>query len=459
MHHRLLPFCLALWLTAALTGCGGGSGGTEPPPAGTLSPKGTILAKVTDTSGAPVAGADVSLAASDIDPMTVPTNAAGEVRFPNVPVGRATLRADGLGFYQSAPKDVTVVAQSEVSAGLTLEPRNPTTAVVLGSRVVSKGTDGKTLEFEVDVAVLDPSGQPLTNLADAAFRLAWPDCGDALCGPIGPTLWGPTGWIGRHETGTGQAQSFALQPARNRSPVALGILLDQGVSMAPTEPQRSKALTEFLAAFPGGDSVLLAESSGSGGSATFTESGGFVNDARSLVPLVQGLPDRVDTRDSDPVQALETMLRFVGTQPAGQPKAVVALTRGDLGCDAAATSPPSTLPSCRRLVELSRAAGIPVLTFPGLFSFSGVDLAQRTGGAAFFVYFPAQYRTAMRGMLSIAGGETPFYRMRFKVTVVPDSSGSASGIELLAAGNTLNAFLTISLNERDTLYADLVVPL
>jgi len=114
------------------------------------------------------------------------------------------------------------------------------------------------------------------------------------------------------------------------------------------------------------------------------------------------------------------------------------------------------LPSCRRLVERSRALGIPVTTLVTPFSSSGADLSGRTGGAAFFIEFPAQYRTALRGLFPVISGEAPYYRMRFSVSV---GSWTNDQVNALAEGNTLLVYLEVRPSERDRLYADVVVPL
>jgi len=457
MRHRLLPVCLALWLTAALIGCGGGSAGSAstgpgqaPPPAGSNWPMGRILARVTDTNGLPITGAVVRMVQSSGEYVDGPTNAQGEVLFVNVPVGATIVKADSWGYYDSPSQTVQVEDRVQATVPVSLEPRDPFTTVILGSRVISKGTDGKTLEFEIDVGVLDPSGQPLTNLADEAFNLPRVDCG------WGPCLTGPAGWIpdAWYDPVTGRPQSFALQPAQARSPVAAGLLVDQGAGAKWLEPQRSAALAEFLTALGGNDSTLLAEYRGKGSIFSFTPSGGFVADGRSLLPLAQGLPARLDSEDSDPVAGTQSMLSYLAQQSSTAPQVLVALTSGDLGCDVPASSSPGWMPSCRQLVELSVNSGIPVTTMSGAISLTGADLARRTGGAAFFTDFPTQYRTAMRGLLSVVGSEIPFYRIRFAVKV-----GAASEVDVLAAGNTLYGYLQVRPSERDVLYADVVVPL
>lgn len=461
MRRRLLPPRLAHWLVRValvaaaigLSACGGGgAGGAALPPAGTLGPKGTILAKVTDTSGAPVAGAVVRMVQSTGDYVDGPTNARGEVLFGNVPAGKASVRAESLGYYLSGDQDVQVVEGKQADCAFTLEPRKAATVVVLGSRVISKGEDRKTLEFEVDVGVLDESGQALTNLVDAAFRLPPYDC---VFG--GPCLIAPTRWIDvQYDAGAGHPQAFALEPPRNRSPVAAGLLLDQGEGVQSSEPRRSAALGEFLSGLAGSDSVLLAEYRGTGSKFNFAPSGGFVTNGQTLQPIVSGLRDRIDDRPSDSVKALESMLSHLEQQPALGPKALVAVSRADTSCDVPPSQPTGWLPTCRRLAERSRAAGIPITTV-GPSSHSGADLARRTGGASYIVDFPAQYQTVLRALLPGIGDEIPFYRMRFQVIV--GGERHERQVDLLADDNTFYALLEVHLSERDTLYAYVVVPL
>lgn len=456
MRRQLLPLCFALWLTTVLTGCGGGSGsaaptdpGQAPPRAATPTRTGSVLVKVTDTSGAPVAGAVVGMVQRTGDYVDGLTNARGEALFGNVAVGTASVRAEGWGYYLSGDQDVRVVEGQQTDFAFTLEPRNPATVVVLGSRVIRKGADRKTLEFEVDVGVLDESGQALTNLVDAAFRLSSVDCG------WGPCLIAPNGgWIdAQYYVGAGHPQAFALEPARNRPPVAVGLLLDQGEGMQSSEPRRSTALTEFLAGLAGSDSTLLAEYRGSGSEFNFAPSGGFVTDGPTLQPLVSGLRDRIDDQASDSARALESMLSHLEQQPALGRKALVAVGRGHINCNVA-SQPQQSLPTCGRLVEQSRAAGIPITTTESAYySYSGADIARRTGGASFVVDFPAQYQTVLRALLPVIGGEIPFYRLRFQVIF------SSPELNLPVDDTTFYPILEVRVSERDTLYATVVVPL
>lgn len=458
MRDRFLPLCLALWLTTALTGCGGGSGsavptdpGQAPPRAATPTQKGSVLVKVTDTNGAPVAGAVVGMVQRTGDYIDGLTNARGEALFGNVAAGKASVRAEGWGYYLSGDQDVRVVEGQQTDFAFTLEPRNAATVVVLASRVIRKDADRKTLEFEVDVGVLDESGQALTNLVDAAFRLPPVDCG------WGPCLIAPTGeWTdAQYDVGAGYPRAFGLEPARNRPPVAVGLLLDQGEGMQSSEPRRSAALGEFLARLAGSDSVLFAEYRGAGSEFNFAPSGGFATNGQTLQPLLSGLRARIDDQASDSVRALESMLSHLEQQPALGPKALVALSRGDTGCDVASQPLQGWLPTCGHLVERSRAAGIPIMTMVVPFSQSGADLARRTGGASFVVDYPAQYQTVLRALLPVIGGEIPFYRMRFQVIVY----SVLQQVDLLADDNTFYALLEVRISERDTLYADIVVPL
>ncbi len=101
---------------------------------------GRILGQVTERSGAPVAGAQVFIEATNQGTLT---NAEGRFLIPNVPVGTQTLRAERIG-YEAVEQDVTVGTDGSAVANFVMS------AQALGlDEIVVTGTAGAARRREV----------------------------------------------------------------------------------------------------------------------------------------------------------------------------------------------------------------------------------------------------------------------------------------------------------------------
>jgi len=435
------------WMVAGLlAACGGGSGGGQgavSAPGGSAGPVnaiGTVAVTVLDESGQPLPAAWVSVQDKVGSSQQGPADAKGEITFRAVRAGTATLYAGAQDYHTSQGILVQVETNRVATARITLQRRNAVTVAVLGTRRVALSPDGKRLEFETDLAVLDANGQPIPNLTAGAFTLPPFDCGWGICvnDSTGREIaaWWPV---------TGNPDAFTLVTPATRRPYAAGLLVDQGewIGTHKEDPTRANAIVEFLQSFTGADQVALAEFQGLPSAPVLRTHGGFVGDGRSLVTVAQGLAARVG--GSSPADiAVPQMLEFMAQQaPALQPTLVL------VGNGWAADLWPIPSSTLHTLAAASRAAGIPISTIAT--SDNAADLAARTGGVFIHVEFPAQYRAALRGLGPMLAGEIPFYRMRFTVEINPAGA--------VQPGNTLYTSVRVSLGDRDRLYAMVALPL
>lgn len=433
----LAGLCLVALLTACGSGSGSGSGGTAS--GSSISPRksGSLNVLVVDELGAPIRAASVHITRDGTEVAQKLTDSRGEAAFASLPAESLVVSVYSNDHHQPTDRRIEVIPGMSTRAEVTLKPRSTATAVVLGTRKVGIGDDGRTLQFEADIAVLDQNGDALVSLSQADFVLDQWDCGWGGC------INGPGGSeVGSWLVTSSQPFQFGLVPGAGRTPFAVGFLLDLGQGREGDEPGRSEALVEFLHGFGGNDRVLLAGYRVPHEGSAIYPSGEFVTDGRSLVPFVQQLMIGME----DPrtlADVVEPMLDYLQERSPALPTTLVVVGAAAAGCGGAWPT------SCGALAERSRAAGIPI-TIMG--SGGGAeDLSHLTGGAYFNVNFPAQYRTALRGLTAVLGGEIAFYRMRYTVRL-DDAS-------VVAPGNTLHTSVTVRLGEQHYVHAPIPLAL
>ena len=442
MRQTHLLSLAGLCLVALLTACGSGSGsGSEGTASGSsISPRksGSLNILVVDELGAPVRAASVHITRDGTEVAQKLTDSRGEAAFASLPAELLVVSVYSNDHLQPTDRRIEVIPGTSTRAEVTLKPRSTATAVVLGTRKVGIGDDGRTLQFEADIAVLDPNGDALVSLSQADFVLDQWDCGWGGC------INGPGGReVGSWIVTSSQPFQFGLVPGGGRTPFAVGFLLDLGEGREGDEPGRSEALVEFLHGFGGNDRVLLAGLRVPQAGSAIYPSGEFVTDGRSLVPFAQQLPIGMEDPRSL-ADVVEPMLDYLQERAPALPTTLVVVGGSRAGCGGAWPV------SCQGLAERSRAAGIPITTMMG--SYGGAeDLAHVTGGAHFDVSFPAQYRTALRGLTAVLGGEIAFYRLRYTVRL--------DDAAMIAPGNTLHTSVTVKAGEQEYLHAPIALAL
>jgi len=445
MHRNLSSLlaigCLACLLAACGNGGGDGSSGGAPQ---VPAAKGTVTVRILDESGQPAPHAWARVEDSRGAGWQSSATEAGDAIVRDIVAGPAKVTAGAEGLYDSAPVTVQVAANQDNRLDLKLQRRNAATTALLGARTVSKSADGRRLVLEADIAVIDEAGQPVLGLTSADFSMPQRYCG------FDAGWWcvrGPTGTdAGSWQPATGRPDSFELVPAPPSHDFAAGLLIDQGERIAESraDPARVEGLVEFLESLVGANSIALAEYSAKPGEPTLRTHGGFVNDGRALLQAISGLDQQVGG-SSPTVQASTLMLDFMRNQSPVQPPALVVIGAGWEFDETATQS---------ELDAMIQSAAAPITTvgFGDLYAaMTAAQVAQVTGGASVSVTFPAQYRTALRGLEQLLAGGMPFYRMRFTIDVDP--------VGIAAPGSTLYTSVSVAVTGRDILGVMIVLPL
>ena len=118
---------------------------------------GTIIGRVTDPSGAVVAGAKVEAQNQATgDTRGVPTNSEGEYRFLNVDPGQYTITASGAHFAATEDKNVVVLARETARSDIRLEVQGVQQTVVVdgGQSVLSEDLTESTSMSGVEIGSL-----------------------------------------------------------------------------------------------------------------------------------------------------------------------------------------------------------------------------------------------------------------------------------------------------------------
>jgi|PlaIllAssembly_1097288.scaffolds.fasta_scaffold37501_2 hypothetical protein len=452
MNRKLLALLGSVLLSGLLAACGSDSGGATPaptsgggtpPPAPPPAPTGTLEVRVVDPDGVPVPYAQVNVnAPADSGTwMTSYSDGSGIAVFSAVPTGPVAASANGWpSYYSSDPVQLEIETGIRAHVALTIAPVYAGTAVVLATRYISGTPDGSEIEVEADIAVVDPSGQPITGIDASQVTLPPWDCGDwdPLC-----IVYDDGQDAGHWIPVTGTPNAFEWMLGSATSTYAAGLLVDQGtyVGAEHWDPGRKEAIVEFLDSFDPANSVALAEfRSLLGPSPVVQYNGGFTSDASELRPTAMSLEWRVGG-GSPVAQALSEMIGMIDWLAPPQTPDLVLVRPAWREL---------TAQEVQSTVAASGAFGIPVNAIaPG--DLGTTAAVSRTGGALLIARFPAQMRTAFRALDAVLSGSMPFYRMRFRLQLTATT----------AAGQprTLRSSVGIALPERDELWVPISVRL
>lgn len=453
MERRVFALLGSLLLSGLLAACGGDSGGgmpaptsgsgTPPPPGPPPATTGALEVRVVDSDGTPVPYAQVNVnAPADSSTWTTGySDGSGIVVFSALPIGSVSAYASGWpSYYSSDQVQVQIATGARTSLSLTIAPAYAGTAIVLATRHISSTPDGSEIELEADIAVVDPSGQPISGIDASQMMLPPWDCGD----------WDPYCMVyddgqdaGQWMPVTGTPNAFEWLPGSAPSTYAAGLLVDQGSSVALEhwDPGRKEAIVEFLDSFDPANSVALAEFGWlPGQSFAVRYNGGFVSNAAELRDAALSLDLRVG--GSSPVeQAIPDMLAMIDWLAPPQERNLV-LVQSDWR--------EWTAQEVQSAVAASEQWGIPVnVVAPGYVG--GAAAVARSGGALLIARFPAQMRTAFRALDAVLSGSIPFYRVRFQLQVSEPTVADQP--------RTLRASVGITLPELDTLWVPVAVRL
>ena len=142
---------------------------------------GTLLGTITDTSGATVSNAKVTITdeATGV-PHTAQTNESGNFTFPNLPPGLYTVTVEMAGFKKEVRKGIDVVVDTTSRVDLSLQPGNVSETIEVTAQAPLLQTDRADVGRSIDTQVVAnlPLGtnrnfQALLNLVPGTAPATW----------------------------------------------------------------------------------------------------------------------------------------------------------------------------------------------------------------------------------------------------------------------------------------------
>jgi hypothetical protein len=424
---RLVLLALACGAAGLLTACGGGggSGGTNPA-------VGALTVVVTDKYSAPVAGAHVvaSLGSSSVVGLT---DGNGQALLAiSWPDGTATIDITREAYLDATLQAPIVAGKiNTVSATLTRITLAAGGSMLSRSGVpplVSNG--GRTLDFEVELVVVDSDANPVEGLDASAFRLlaCTPDAATA----VNDCVRGATSKVDLAYTPVDARPEVEVVGTGVAQPYAAALMIDQSASISVTDPTSARLYSakSFIDELGDRDQVLLA---------AFAEGAGAV---LPTMPLSVWDPFRDRSTASEYFAVLDELSPLVGgatplymaldtmrarlasdpTLPSDLGRAIVLFTDGT---DTLCGAPDACRSERQQIIDAASADGIRIFTI-GLSDDVDIEslgeMSFGTGGAVFYAETAPQliplYGSVGR-LLSLSLGS---YRLRFSIQA--DVAGS-----------------------------------
>jgi hypothetical protein len=389
--------CILACIMIGAAGCGGSGGGGDAgagpgkPPSPTVPPPGntkvTVVAR--DAFGSPVSGASIVLLESKGTgslELTTVTDADGRAEIVGglEDVYAAMLAATdlfGISYEPHQPAD------NQIDFEVTMHPSSGLTPGIGQVSVTGTSADGRMLELSARLYVVEG------NASESQDLEAWnigavgilPCAADCIADPAG---------LDAAYQGSTLSQDW-IDPDPVSEPLALSLLLDQGASVAVTDPadRRLLAARYFQTRLGANDQAALAafaaDDAGTGQAASLPEQPvtifpidqpAFTSDGRAYFPVIDSLAT-LEGGNSPLHAALAELIDFTASAaPPGSRRAVVTLASGDV-------SDCGSLSACRAardaLREQSVAASVAVVAV-GLSGLPGQADRERLGPFAQF---------------------------------------------------------------------------
>lgn len=428
--HKGTARLAALSLSLLLAACGGSGSGP-------LDEIALLKVHVVDRYGADIAGATVQAPTG-----SVATDAQGVAV---VVIGQAATSTDltvsNPSFHsQALTAPVTPGGSSEIQVTL-----DRVTAPAGGSLATRSGLPSQadaarqTLNFEVELIVVDGAGRPVEGLGagDFALQACTPDAASPQADCVGgSTAAGDNAYASL----AAAPEAVAVVPGQPAAPYAAALLLDQSGSIAQSDPTGARLYSakSFLERLGDADQALLAAFASDPGALIPTPPlavyGPFRERAAApsyfatldaLAPLTAG-----STPLYGSIDGLRAQIAGDAALPAALGRAIVVFTDGkDTTCGDAA--------SCRtRREQVIAGANQDAVRLFTIGLSGGVDLAalgelaNRTGGAMLYADNAEQLLPLYGSVGRLLSLSLPTYRVRW--TVSADAPGAfASGAMLL----------------------------
>jgi len=399
-------------LLFAVIGCGGGSGsGNSNVPAPADSGPAALVIHVSDVTGIPISGAEITVSGKAVTRQTV-TGMDGTAEVYDLPPGEElSISVAAEGFDPASGTEQTVgdrlthtywqlQADHAWAVGRT---------IVLGTRVVERSGDTSSMTFSVDLAVVGENSESLDTLTASQFSVVGGGCGwghriscayGAEDDPGAADFDADNGARAFHADEGPQA--FEWVPSAARKPYVVGVLVERTSSVA----QQISALKSFFAALGGNDLAGLASLPAAEGEETFAVLAPFTNDGSLLVAATDDLADPAEG-SPDLVPSLTEYVRAVAEAdaPAGAERTVLAMVRGGDLVQRDFSEP----------TALALALGVRV-SYLGVFDLFGArEVAGRSGGFVSVVTDPRHYGPLLGAMDALLAGSLSFYRIQFRI--------------------------------------------
>ena len=225
-------------------------------------PVGSVSVTVKDTNGVGIAGAAVVATVGGAS-RSATTNASGVALVTEVRVGTGTVDVSRDTFVSKTGTAVTVTANTTTSVNVELVRITSATGGVLttSSPIAVASADGKTLEFSIQVVVVNERSEAITGLLAPAFtlRACTPDAATADNDCLAATA-GVVADAAYTVLGPGAAPSFEQVAGGAPQPYAAALMFDQSASISVNDPTDARLFSakEFLKRLGGSDVASIS---------------------------------------------------------------------------------------------------------------------------------------------------------------------------------------------------------
>jgi hypothetical protein len=427
--HRSL--CLAVLLTVAVIGCGGGgSGGDISGARAGFAGTGTVVVTVTDALGAPASGASVSVSS------TAPgrswwyvehsADANGQLWLTRTPVGtiRASSRADSPVNAQGGATEAELAVNAQLDLTITLRPDSNWEGGpggIAAARVESVSSDGRSLEFSMRVLGLgtDPTYYSIAPCTPDSAN----DTADCVIGPEGFDAPYAAESVSYTPLGGDAAPSFSA-----------ALLLDQSRYLTADDPWDNRLfdLKYFLVSKAPTDRVLLAAFASDDGASGImsqlpqkpvtlfpVENPGFTTASNGLFTTIDSL-ESLEGGAAPLYQSIDAMLDYVAAHTSVEDRrAIVILTDGT---DDTCGSSTQCDDARNRVGDKSRALDVPLVIIAlnggSWFSdgaFRMARLGTRSSGIVLWAINESDLGPVFGRLPAILNGTEATYEARFRI--------------------------------------------
>ncbi len=400
---KQLCLTTAALLVMALAGCDHGSslsGGASTPPV-------DLGMRVTDVTHTPISGAVVTIASGNALFESI-TNAEGRASLAGAPSGDVTVSVEAAGFetltfatrFPEGARSVSLHAEGEWAIARPIS---------LGARMLGRASDGSTLTFSVDVAVVGPSSAAIENLTSAHFEVLEIDCGWSGPRDCASDASGKASADGGRFGPDGGALSFGLQPPSTRRPYVVGVLAERSRAMGGAE-WRAAGLKAFFGALGGNDQASLAAVESIGGTPTLTALGPFTSDGRTYFDAIDGLAGS----EAEPPVILSSLSESIRRAAAARDSAPTPVDATVL----VIATESLTVAESDAITALARQLGVRVSAVVS-YNWGLPEAAVRTGGFVAEFGDSRQLGPIFGAMDSLLAGTLPYYRLEFRIKGKP----------------------------------------